>query len=76
MTRRTGNKWSTERCARCEQPHSGYSGKLNAAGEEYVVCGVTNKSMRVGPELVTGRDVLYATVWMKEPEQDQQEAAT
>lgn len=66
MTRRTGNKWRTEKCGRCEEPHEGYSGKLNASGEEYVVCGVTHKSMRVGPELVTGRDVVYATVWVKE----------
>ena len=41
--RKTGTKWKTERCGSCGEPHSGYSGKLNADDEEYVVCGDTHK---------------------------------
>ena len=64
MTRRSGNKWRTEKCGRCEMPHSGYSGKLDAEHVEYVVCGITNKRMNV--ELKMPTDFAFNTIWEKE----------
>jgi len=60
MTRKSGNKWMTMRCGRCGQAHTGYSGKLDEDGIEYVVCGETNKRMDVdgsGP-------LLFFTTWI------------
>lgn len=71
MTRRTGNKWRTDRCGRCDEAHAGYSGKLDALGIEYVVCGVTGKRMNVylaeKPEDVDmrfGREGAFGSVWV------------
>ena len=47
MTKKTGNKWSTEKCGRCDLPHKNYSGKLDADRLEYVVCGITHKRMNI-----------------------------
>ena len=44
---KTDNKWRTPHCARCGYAHSGYTGKLDSAGIEYVVCGSTHKRMDV-----------------------------
>ena len=41
--RKTGNKWKTDWCPACGKSHSGYSGKLDSKGVEYVVCGLTHK---------------------------------
>ena len=48
--KKTGRKWRTDNCGRCHKRHEGYSGKLDADGVEYVVCGVTNRPMNVGNE--------------------------
>lgn len=72
MSRKTGNKWKTECCGRCGDPHSGYSGKLDSHGIEYVVCGSTHKRMDVGPE--TSPEPIkalldkhfYSTEWIRE----------
>jgi len=45
--RKTHNKWMTYRCPRCEESHSGYTGKLDKNNVEYVVCGATHKRMNV-----------------------------
>ena len=45
--RKTKNKWSTNQCGRCNQPHKEYTGKLDKDNVEYIVCGVTNKRMNV-----------------------------
>jgi len=45
--KKTGTKWFTEKCGRCDLPHNNYSGKLNADGVEYVVCGITQKRMNI-----------------------------
>ncbi len=47
MSRKTGTKWKTKKCGRCEDAHSGYSGKLDSQNIEYVVCGVTHKRLNV-----------------------------
>jgi len=47
MTKKTGRKWQTDRCGRCGGSHTGYSGKLDSKGIEYVVCGVTHKRVDV-----------------------------
>ena len=57
--RRTGNKWKTDKCGRCGESHSGYSGKLDSKDVEYVVCDITNKRMNVE------NDKLFPTVWVK-----------
>lgn len=67
MTRRTGNKWRIERCRSCEESHSGYTGKLDSAGTEYVVCGNTNKRMDVG---VSFEGHATESVWQKEDSQE------
>lgn len=45
--RKTGRKWKTKKCGRCGGSHSGYSGKLDGHGVEYVVCQLTNKRMNI-----------------------------
>lgn len=69
--RKTGNKWRTEKCGRCGEAHEGYSGKLDADGVEYVVCGTMNKRMDVRPSKGTtlrdkryGTNGFYATGWV------------
>jgi hypothetical protein len=45
--RKTKNKWSTNQCGRCNQPHKEYTGKLDEDDTEYVICGITNKRINV-----------------------------
>ena len=45
--RKTNNKWSTNKCGRCEESHNDYTGKLDKDNVEYVVCGITHKRMNV-----------------------------
>lgn len=45
--RKTKNKWSTDCCNSCYKSHENYSGKLDSDNLEYVVCGITNKKIRV-----------------------------
>lgn len=69
MTRKTGNKWFTERCGRCLEPHKNYSGKLDENNIEYVVCGITNKRMDVDYTRMHSnitRNVVYPTDWKLE----------
>ena len=47
MSRKTGTKWKTGKCARCFKEHSGYSGKLDANNKEYVVCQFMHKKLTV-----------------------------
>jgi len=67
MSQKTGSKWGTPLCGRCGESHSGYSGKLDALGEEYVVCEVTNSRMdvsRFSPNVKYAR--LFPTEWIRE----------
>jgi hypothetical protein len=64
--KRSGNKWSTEKCGRCEEAHSGYSGKLDSKGIEYVVCGATNKRMNVSGTGKESNSFAFPTVWKKD----------
>jgi len=57
------HKWKTKRCGRCGKAHSGYSGKLDANGIEYVVCGETNKRMNVSGDGPEGHSFVFPTVW-------------
>lgn len=74
MSRKTGNKWKTDECGRCGESHSGYSGKLDKDGIEYVVCGRTHKRMDVANEIIGGENkmkelknkIVFATIWIKE----------
>jgi ribosomal protein S27AE len=66
MSRKTGVKWKTEKCGRCGEQHLGYSGKINADGKEYVVCGKTGKPMMVNPFDFKIDDIAYITKWEKE----------
>ena len=36
--KKTGDKWGTKKCRVCGEPHSGFSGKIDSAGNEYVIC--------------------------------------
>ena len=47
MTRKTGNKYECEECPRCGERHTGYSGKLDKDGIEYVVCEFTHKRINI-----------------------------
>ena len=68
MSRKTGNKWKTNRCGRCGKPHTGYSGKLDKNNIEYVVCQCTNKRMNVSNDTNVGgkKASFFATIWTKE----------
>lgn len=73
MAKKTGNKWSTEKCGFCGKAHNRYSGKLDNNGIEYVTCGQTRKRMNItGEDYRTKRTItsnkiqLFATVWTKE----------
>jgi len=65
MTRKTGNKWSTEKCSRCEEAHTNYSGKLDKNNVEYVVCEITNKRMNVGVDGIESNSFAFPTTWIK-----------
>ena len=43
MSKKTGTTWGTAKCSLCGESHSGYSGKLDAVGNEYVICGSYEK---------------------------------
>lgn len=45
--RKTKNKWKTDNCGSCGEKHSNYTGKLDKDNIEYVVCGSTNKKIKV-----------------------------
>jgi hypothetical protein len=73
MAKKTGNKWSTDKCGYCGEAHYRYSGKLDAQGIEYVICGQTHKRMNVSGEdyrtrrtIISNKTQLFATVWVKE----------
>jgi len=67
-SKKTGNKWMTVRCARCGSAHTGYSGKVDRTGVEYVVCGNTNKRMDI-----TGGKPPYFTTWiLQSPPREEQ----
>ena len=36
--RKTGDKWGTKKCRVCGESHSGFSGKMDSEGNEYVIC--------------------------------------
>jgi hypothetical protein len=60
------NKWSTEKCGRCGDVHSGYTGKFDKNNVEYVVCGNTNKRMNVKLDSNEGNSLFYLTNWIKD----------
>lgn len=64
--KKTKNKWKTQRCGRCGYEHSGYTGKLDRNGIEYVVCGVTHKRMNVSGIGLEGNSTFFQTEWVKE----------
>lgn len=65
MTRKTGNRWSTDCCGRCGEKHENYSGKLDSNGIEYVVCAITNKRMNVSGTGVESNSFVFPTNWRK-----------
>lgn len=69
MTRKLARKVGTNECGRCGQPHHGYTVKVDADGQEYVVCGVQHKKILVGPKEQAGefRHALFYTEWHDEP---------
>jgi len=66
MPRKTGRKWKTENCGRCGEPHSGYSGKLDARNIEYVICEKTNKRMNVSGTGEEGHTFAFSSLWEEE----------
>ena len=64
--KKTKNKWKTDNCGRCSQKHSGYTGKIDKNGIEYVICGRTNKRMNVSGSGVEGNTFAFPTIWIKE----------
>lgn len=65
MTRKSGDKWSTERCGRCGGKHTGYSGKFDKNNIEYVICGETNKRMNISGTGKEGNSFAWTTIWTK-----------
>jgi len=63
--KKTGRKWNTVKCGRCGEPHTGYSGKLDANDIEYVICGNTNKRMNISGIGIEGHSFAFPTVWQK-----------
>jgi hypothetical protein len=63
--KKSGKKWCTEKCGQCGDAHSGYSGKLDSKGIEYVVCGNTHKRMNVMVQ-TTLHQLMYHTKWRQE----------
>jgi hypothetical protein len=68
MSRKSGTKWKTDKCGRCGDVHSGYSGKLDENNVEYVVCGHTNKRMNVSGTGIEGHTFAFSSEWIKEAE--------
>ena len=69
--RKTGRKWKTNRCQRCYDAHSGYSGKLDKDNIEYVICGETNKRCNVSGTGIEGNTFIYPTIWEVDDEKNQ-----
>lgn len=65
MGRKSGNKYSTEKCGRCGEEHQNYSGKLDAKDVEYVVCGNMHKRMNISDTNSIRYSLLYLTQWNK-----------
>ena len=63
--KKTINKWKTDKCGRCGDVHENYTGKLDANGVEYVVCGNTHKRMNVSGEGKEGNTFAFSTEWIK-----------
>jgi intracellular sulfur oxidation DsrE/DsrF family protein len=63
--KKTQNKWKTNKCGRCGDAHIGYSGKLDANGIEYVVCGNTHKRMNVSEIGKENNTFIFFTEWIK-----------
>lgn len=61
--KKSGNKWKTEKCGRCNEKHFGYSGKLDKNGIEYVVCGPSNKRMNVSGTGTQGNTFAFSSLW-------------
>lgn len=62
--KKSGRKWKTFKCGRCNRYHYNYSGKIDKNGVEYVVCETTNKRMNISG---TGTEVnswAYPTEWL------------
>lgn len=66
MSRKSGNRWKTDKCSRCGESHTNYSGKLDVNNVEYVVCGNTNKRMNVSGIGVEGHSFFFPTKWVLE----------
>lgn len=64
--KKTGKKWKTKKCGRCGEAHSGYSGKLDSNGIEYVICEKTNKRMNISGVGLEGFTFVYPTEWTRE----------
>jgi len=64
--KKTGKKWKTDKCGRCGESHSGYSGKLDSYGIEYVICGRMNKRMNVSGTGWEGHTFAFSTKWEEE----------
>jgi hypothetical protein len=58
---KTNNKWKTNDCGRCRQPHSNYTGKLDKNNVEYVICGNTHKRMNVSGRGTEGNSFHFMT---------------
>ncbi|MBK7107435.1 MAG: hypothetical protein IPH62_19385 [Ignavibacteriae bacterium] len=64
--KKTVNKWNTEKCGRCGKSHSGYTGKLDSEGKEYVICEITNKKMEVSEYIDSDlKSIIFSTKWYK-----------
>ena len=66
MTKKTENKWYTNHCARCGNAHSGYTGKLDSKGVEYVICGNTHKRMNISGTGSEAHNFAFSSKWIKD----------
>jgi len=66
MKKKTGRKWKTDNCGRCGEAHSGYSGKLDSKGIEYVVCGIHHKRINVSGGGQEANSFAFPTIWVEE----------
>lgn len=59
--KKTENKWKTDRCALCGEPHTAYTGKLDKDKVEYVICGTLQKRIncRNGWKLMNEKEILW-----------------
>lgn len=63
------NKWKTNKCGRCGEPHE-YIGKIDLRGIEYVICMNTCKRMNVSGKGGEGNSFAFPTIWIKEKNND------